>query len=91
MMGEYTDKMVDSLLHIILGEMEAVEHIAERSGSLKGTFRARLRAASRRAVAASRLMFTRATIRAVDDREARRELRAARSLVGEAQDHIRQL
>jgi len=79
--ADKTDKPVDSLLHIILGEMEAVDHVAERS--LKGTFRGRLRAASRRAVAASKLMFTRATIRAVDDREPRRELRAARSLVGE--------
>jgi len=99
MMEELTDETVDSLLEIILGEMEVVEHVAERSGSLRiiGTFKGRLRAASRRAVAASKLLFTRATIRAVDDRgsgaleQARRELCAARDFIGEAKDKIRRL
>jgi len=97
LMREYTDETVDSLLNIVLEEMGAVGHVAVRSGSLKTTFKGRLRAASRRAVAASKLLFTRATIRVTGDREvgaldqARCELRAARDLVEEAQEKIRRL
>jgi len=60
---EYTDYTVDSLINVIFEEMEVVEFVAERSGSLRviGTFRDRLRAASRRALAASKHLFTRAT------------------------------
>jgi len=97
MRREFADETVDSLLNIVLEEIEAVERVAERSGNLKTTFKGRLRAVSRRAVAASKLMFTRATTRGAGDSDAealdqkRRELRIARGLIDETENKIRRL
>jgi len=91
------DETVDSLLNIVLEEMEAVERVAERSGSLRGTFKGRLRAASRRAVAASKLLFMRANTCAREDEgtrvleRARRELQVAKGLLGESREKIGRL
>ncbi|XP_025264646.1 uncharacterized protein LOC112638027 [Camponotus floridanus] len=88
---------VNSLVSIIVDNMEAVERVADRSGSLKGTFKYMLRHASRNAVAASRLLFSRAFTHAESNREAgaldkaRCELLAARQLVEESQNRIRKL
>lgn len=97
-MEEFTDETVDSLINLIIEEMEAVERVAERSGALKGIFKGRLRAASRRALAASKLLFHRATTRAEGGNEeaglldrTRCELKAAREMIEKSQDRIGRL
>ncbi|GAB1867733.1 CCHC-type domain-containing protein [Camponotus japonicus] len=96
-MEGFTNETVGSLLDIVMEEMAAVERVAERSGSLQGTFKGKLRAASRRTVAASRLLFTRANASGRGEMEeyaserARCELQAAKNMLGEAEEKVRRL